>query len=374
MKTYRLPLFIEKWIEDELHLQHSMSLTDSLDLAKSIKKMADYYVQFPNAETPWKESWCQQAQIAYYFPLNFLRNWRVFEELYTQNFFNTSYHWIEFGVGLGPSLEAFRYVLENNSTSDKMTLKSILGMEKSEIASQLMSKRWGQTNHINDLSLHWKSSPPIKLPSPSLVVLSYSLTELTEIPEWVWQADAIIIIEPSTREDGRRLQAWRDKSIDKGYCVIAPCTHQQACPLLTYSQKDWCHDRITIKTPAWFEKIESHLPFKNSTLTLSYLALKRQDQNEKRGFIDISTVQECSKSSTFKPSLARVTGDFLNEKGKTRQLVCRGPEREFLTFLKKKYPAPVLYRGDLVQILDPIEKKGDELRVSPDQVVILNHP
>ena len=45
-----------------------------------------------------------------------------------------------------------------------------------------------------------------------------------------------------------------------------------------------------------------------------------------------------------------VVGDFLDEKGKSRQLICRGPQREFLTFIKKSDNPIELYRGELITL------------------------
>ncbi|MFN9066725.1 MAG: hypothetical protein ACK5V3_05815, partial [Bdellovibrionales bacterium] len=59
---------------------------------------------------------------------------------------------------------------------------------------------------------------------------------------------------------------------------------------------------------------------------------------------------------------ARLTGDQLFEKGKTRQLICRGPEREFLAWMNRDGEAPTLARGDRV-ILEKFEQKSNELRV-----------
>jgi hypothetical protein len=186
--------------------------------------------------------------------------------------------------------------------------------------------------------------------------MSYSLTELTQIPDWMWTAEAMIIIEPSTREDGRRLLELRGAALEKNFEVVAPCTHQGPCPLFNESKRDWCHDRVFFDRPKWMIEIEDHLPFSNTTLTLSYLVLRKKGKDKK---------QETGDASI------RIVGDFLDEKGKSRQLICRGPHREFLTFIKKSHTPLELHRGDLITIEHPIEKKGDEIRISPEQIHLL---
>lgn len=344
MKTYSIPPQLETWINSSLQTLGS-SLSHSKPLAQSIKRMSDFYLESPEGQTPWSETWCQEAQLAYYFPLNFLRNVRVFDELRRQIFFDHPFHWNEFGVGLGPSLEAYLTTHPQQSF-----LKSTQLNERSKPARELTDQRFQDQHKIK---LNWSTQSPKNLPPQSLVVLSYSLTELASLPEWVWSAQSILILEPSTRDDGRKLMAIRNEALEHGYSISAPCTHSLDCPLLTQSKRDWCHDRFGFDRPKWMLDIESHLPFINPTLTVSYLALKK--------------VAAPKVNVSGKP-LIRVVGDFLDEKGKSRQLICRSSKREFLTFLKKATQPPEFFRGDLLQIDEPIVIKGDELRVEPNQI------
>ncbi|RLQ02570.1 hypothetical protein EAD98_00195, partial [Micromonospora sp. CV4] len=67
---------------------------------------------------------------------------------------------------------------------------------------------------------------------------------------------------------------------------------------------------------------------------------------------------------------ARVVGDRLKEKGKDRQMICRGPEREFLAWLHKTKIEQDIPRGVLVDIPDDIQTVSNELRVGRDIVVL----
>src|SRR5262249_41465244 len=108
-----------------------------------------------------------------------------------------------------------------------------------------------------------------------------------------------------------------------------------------------CHQRIAFSPPDWFSAIEAHLPMKNRTLTYSYLLASRTVTDQKwRG-------------------ATRVIGDTLPENGKTRQMICRGPKREFLSWLHKAGPVPQIPHGALVNGVDESEVKGGELRPGP---------
>ena len=147
----------------------------------------------------------------------------------------------------------------------------------------------------------------------------------------------------------------RKSLIESGHSIWGPCTHQGPCPLLEMSARDFCHDRIHWQAPAWFLEMEKHLPMKNRTLTFSYL-LVRKSRPAPKGI----------------QGLARLTGDTLEEKGKHRQSVCRGPEREFLAWFPqrlKKGETITLDRGCLVRLKPDLVMKATEVRLSaPDSI------
>ena len=170
------------------------------------------------------------------------------------------------------------------------------------------------------------------------LLLSYVLNEVELWPEIPKSVKRLVIIEPSTHQAGRRLLKWRDEKLaSQEWYAWAPCTHQQPCPLLNQSGKDWCHHRIHWNKPGWFFELEKYLPMRNETLTLTYLLLSREKPKE-----DLA-------------GIARVVGDEQEEKGKTRQMICRGPNREFLSWLHRDQISLKLQRGDLLNFQGPLE-------------------
>jgi hypothetical protein len=141
---------------------------------------------------------------------------------------------------------------------------------------------------------------------------------------------------------------FRDDLIAKGHHVWAPCTHCELCPLLHNSEHDWCHDRIHWDAPKWFSNVEKYLPMKNRTLTYSYVLARKS-----------------LASPAGVKGLARLVGDMLVEKGKTRQSVCRGSEREFLAWFPGRMKDEIhLERGSLVRLKEGLTKKSAEIRLS----------
>ena len=78
-----------------------------------------------------------------------------------------------------------------------------------------------------------------------LVTLAYVLNELTADQQaalidrlWALTADTLLIVEPGTPAGWRRMLSARDRLIEGGAHLIAPCPHAAACPL---AAPDWCH-------------------------------------------------------------------------------------------------------------------------------------
>ncbi len=338
LSPYQVPPFLEKIIA--LHLQqHRLKLTDTKKIAESIKTLSDYYIDNPHSATPWEEAFTQIAYSSYYLPLNFIRSLSLYREINRLDFAKNTHHLLDFGSGTGAG--SLPFITNNeisiNSLTCIETSEKAIGLHKSVVKNIEINSSW---HHCWDNNL---ISPEKK----SLGLFSYSLTELNEMPPWIEQLDHLVFIEPSTRADGRRLMEWRAYLQNKGFYIWGPCTHQNPCPLLEQSKKDWCHHRIHWQQPPWFQNIEKQLTIKNKTLTYSYLLASRE------------------APKPFPRNTARTTGDSLKEKGKIRQLICRGPQREFLTWLKKNNNAQEIPRGTLVKLPDELDIKANELRVPP---------
>lgn len=327
------------------------SLSQPEKLATLVKKLSDHYTLNPTAATPWQEPWAQAASLAYYFPLNYARNRAVATEARRLGFDQGLKSLRDFGSGMGAGLHAWIDTLESSP------LAEFEALDISQTALELgQSLRRADSRTFQSRAFDLKNQKSAKLENPkeNLILASYVLTELDSIPSFWLDAEAIAILEPSTQEDARRLMSWRQNLIDLGFQVWAPCTHMGACPLLTQSEKDWCHDRIHFSPPEWFQALEKHLPMKNRTLTFSYLLARK------------------TKPPESLAQFARLTGDMLEEKGKTRQSLCRGPEREFLTWFPqrlKKNEVIEMHRGNLVRFHAEPEKKSSEVRFRESKAV-----
>ena len=305
-------------------------------IADAVMQLSDFFIEHPDQSTPWGENWAQLAYIFYYLPLNSTRVSAVIEEIRPYVAEMGLEQTIDFGAGLATASRQLQTLIKGDHFL----------IEKSSIPANLVKDLEPELN-----SFHWHQNPPEKTlvrRKPSLACFSYSLTELADLPAWAWESRAILIIEPSTQDDGRKLMQLRERLLRQDFVALAPCTHQLACPLLTQSKTDWCHDRIHLEMPEWMQRMETFMPVKNRTLTMSYLFV---------GYKKFSPKPNDNKAK------ARVVGDLMKEKGKDRQMICRGPEREFLAWFHKHGEHEEIPRGVVIDLAEDLQKVSNELRV-----------
>lgn len=332
---YDLPPTFEPYLEQRLNV-FGFSLKEPQKLAEAIRKLSNHFLKGDQFGDYWTQKEFRAAYISYFSILNFLRVRSVFHEARDRKFLKDAKVIVDWGCGAGAALLALLAEWQQPSQP------KLLAVDQSADAID-ECKHWMKLFEVDCATKRAPLSDLKKMEGDTLVV-SYVLNEVDDWPEIPSHVKRIVVIEPSTHQAGRRMLRWRDERLKNGWYAWAPCTHQNSCPLLINSGKDWCHHRIHWNKPGWFYDLEKFLPMKNDTLTLSYLLLSRE------------------KPVDDLLGIARVVGDEQEEKGKSRQMICRGPAREFLSWLHRDQISLRLKRGDLVKIKDA-EPRGSELRV-----------
>lgn len=323
---------LDSWLQEL-----GFSLDQPTVLAKNITELSNVYNSGQGSPEIWSAPGFLAAYLAYFQPLNYLRLEQVIADGESCGFWQGLTQIVDYGAGLG----TFEWALRKLNPR----LTEIMSLEPSSQAIQWQVKI-GQAAQLTSRRKVLKSEHELRVDQTTLIGFSYSLNEMTSLPKMATQAEALLFIEPSTMEAGRRLQQLRAELISQDFYAWAPCLHQQSCPLLVHSKKDWCHTRLHIQMPEWFLEIEKHLPMKNQSVTYSYLLLRK------------------TPPRSHDPNQFRIIGDTLYEKGKVRQAICASDRRQFFSWLKKQGEAPMLPRGALVTVNSELIEKGDELRSS----------
>lgn len=86
----------------------------------------------------------------------------------------------------------------------------------------------------------------------------------------------LIILEPGTKKSARDLQALRDQLIEHSrFSVLAPCLHQNTCPLNLEAKGDWCHFTQNWQTPDFIRDMDHYSGLEKKWLVYSYLVMQK---------------------------------------------------------------------------------------------------
>jgi ribosomal protein RSM22 (predicted rRNA methylase) len=181
---------------------------------------------------------------------------------------------LDLGSGPGTALWA--------ATTQWSSLKQLTAWER-EPALMALGRdlaRSNQTAAVRDAS--WQRMDLQQLPAAptqryDLVVLGHVLNELAPevqraVVAWAWQATAgmLLIVEPGTSAAFPVVRAARDDLLTAGAYTIAPCTHDQPCPL----RDDWCHFPQRLKRPP-FQRRARGAPSEWEDSKFCYAAMAR---------------------------------------------------------------------------------------------------
>jgi ribosomal protein RSM22 (predicted rRNA methylase) len=111
-----------------------------------------------------------------------------------------------------------------------------------------------------------------------LVIASYLIGEISEaeqraLAELMWSKtrDTLLVVEPGTPAGYARIIGLRAQLIATGARVVAPCPHDERCPL---QAPDWCHFTQRLPRSQAHKQIKgAELPFEDEKF--SYVALSR---------------------------------------------------------------------------------------------------
>jgi SAM-dependent methyltransferase len=164
----------------------------------------------------------------------------------------------------------------------------------------------------------------------------------------------MVIVEPALRETSRELLAVRDRLLEAGLRVIAPCLWTGPCPALA-RERDWCHDAAAGDSQGPGQRARR--------VDFSYLALRAAGE-PRSGAPDAGAAD---------PALFRIVSDALVDKGRLRFFGCGPSGRDALVRLNRHRTAANLAfdrlaRGDLARIAQAAQA-GDGRRIGAETIV-----
>jgi len=117
-----------------------------------------------------------------------------------------------------------------------------------------------------------------------VVVCSFVLNELGDAAArleaarnmlgWVKKNGVLIILEPAGEESSGVLMETRDALAAEGAKIVAPCLHNQPCPMRAVARRGVCHDVRKWRVPVSLEFVNRTLQRTVWDVKVSYLVIK----------------------------------------------------------------------------------------------------
>ena len=246
----------------------------------------------------------------------------VLRELAARGWRPQSRHVLDWGCGSG--------VAGRRALAEWPQLESLAVHDRSSLAIRFAAEKARAV--FPNVHVVQADSP---LPPDTLLVLSHVISELparelARLLDLARQAREVIWVEAGTHADSRRLIAVRETLRDT-FSVVAPCTHQRACGMLTAKNaQHWCH-HFAAPPPEIFQNARwmdfgREMGIDLRSLPYSFLVLERP------------------RATPPTPAgLSHVIGEPREARGHLKVLSCQA--EGVAEFVLQKRDAPTLFRA-----------------------------
>ena len=167
----------------------------------------------------------------------------------------------------------------------------------------------------------------------------------------------LLVVEPASKVESRRVLAFRDLCVDVGLHVAWPCTHASTCGALR-DVEDWCHGEWRFERPEFMREVDRRTGLLREVLKATVFVA--HEPGPELGEVAAPTV--------------RVVGRRTDEKGRSRVTVCGASGLETLELQKRDRSASNqdlfdLSRFDLVRVSPAASGlSAGAIRLGPDDL------
>jgi ribosomal protein RSM22 (predicted rRNA methylase) len=179
---------------------------------------------------------------------------------------------------------------------------------------------------------------------------------------------SLVVVEPALRDTSRALLRVRDRLVERGFAIRAPCLFTGACPALL-RESDWCHAERPVEPPPLVAAIAREAGLRREAVKMSYLVVAARDATAPAP----APATPTPTATATARRVFRIVSEPLPSKGRLRYMAC-GPEGRLGLALQEKHVGPAnarfegLLRGDVVAV-EGAEPSGEGLKLGPDSKV-----
>jgi len=223
------------------------------DLVKSIQKLSENFTSNRDKINDYHEDEkLIAAYAAFYLTTNYPKFSYLIEYLSSYKKLFQEYELIDIGVGPGTFIFAIGDYFEWDLAS------TFWGVETSHLMRKQAAKIREGLYADRDIEIVSKLDHiPKKADKKRMVIFTHSFNEMKQSEAMSYieklEADAVLFIEPGTKELFKSYVDFRDLIIAKGFNCHYPCATSLSCPMK--DQDDWCHQYLKVSHNLEIERL-----------------------------------------------------------------------------------------------------------------------
>jgi SAM-dependent methyltransferase len=214
-----------------------------------------------NGRVPWRRGYLasrtlRRAYVHYYLPANAEKVLRVLREMDAYAPPGRPLRVLDFGCGPGAATIA---LLASGRPVGELWLVDVVdeALDDAEFFARALGAAPRRAHE-----------PP---PGPfDLILAAHVLSETgARLEPLLAEEGYLAVVEPALRETTRRLMEWRDRKVEEGYRVAAPCLGDSPCPMLEHADL-WCHMDVPWARPSWVAEVDRRTGLRKESLKYAY--------------------------------------------------------------------------------------------------------
>jgi len=280
------PQWYKEWLFSSLNIEDGDESNEKyLNPLFSLNKnwLKENYKQ---AEYEWDENDVATAYALYYMTINIPKLWMVLKN--SGQWENTIIYDIEsvteFGSGPGTFLWSYLFYLRAHKPKALAKLKKITAVDISEehlkVAKELFSGllKFKEFKHIKAEFVCGKWQDYFSEKSSNLNIFGNSLIESGIEENFIQNSNLknILIIEPGTLEQFKRLRTIKDTLSPTDWSIHFPCPSVSKCPM---KEDNWCHFHINRFILPFIQKMSSAAGRRNHRHNFSAFLISKHNNN-----------------------------------------------------------------------------------------------
>ncbi len=173
----------------------------------------------------------------------------------------------------------------------------------------------------------------------------------------------MILCEPSLLETSRDLIAVRDKIVEHGFFVKAPCPSCHACPALKAGENHTCHAEYPVEDAGSIAYLAKKAKLDRTSVKMTYFVFSKSEAKH----------EENAETDAKSLKAIVVSDAMLNKAGRIRFILCDGEKRIAVSAKKdderaKKIGFFDLKRMDFVQFSN-LEERGEAFGIKSESTL-----